>query len=51
MTENNTDQLPTQTTAQNQRPKTPDDCGIVHVDGYVRIFDPNTNTTLAEVRE
>lgn len=36
---------------QHTPPSTPDDCGIVHIDGYVKIFDPNTNEILVEARE
>jgi hypothetical protein len=30
---------------------TPDDRGVVHIDGYIKIFDPNTDVILVEARE
>lgn len=35
----------------NIKPTTPDDRGVVHIDGYVKIFDPNTDEILVEARE
>jgi len=31
-------------------PKKPNDSGSFHVEGFVRIFDPNTKETLVEKR-
>lgn len=46
------DQNTTPVTSDSKIPvTTPDDKGIVHLDGYVRIFDPNTNEILVEARE
>jgi len=31
-------------------PRRPDDRGSVHIDGFVRIFDPNTQQVFLETR-
>lgn len=48
MNENDTNE---QYQSQSKVKNVPDDAGLVHVDGFVRIFDPNTNHILVEVRE
>lgn len=43
------DQKATPNTEVSQPPV--DENGLVRIDGYVRIFDPNTKETLVEIRE
>ena len=35
---------------EQQKTRTPDDRGSVHVDGFVRIYDPNTQQVFLETR-
>ena len=37
-------------TAQQPRPKKPNDTGSISVEGFVRIFDPNTKEKFVEKR-
>lgn len=48
----NTNQTPQPTEAAQQqpRPKRPNETGSISVEGFVKIFDPNTNEKFVEKR-
>jgi hypothetical protein len=47
MTQNTTTKQPQQS---QERPKRPNDTGSISVEGFVRIFDPNTKEKFVEQR-
>lgn len=47
MNQNNTQKVQT---PQQSAPKKPNDTGSISVEGFVRIFDPNTKETFVEKR-
>jgi hypothetical protein len=55
MMQNETKDTKPEPVAQQSQPKTvrpgrPDDWGAIHIDGVVRIFDPNTQETIVKTR-
>ena len=51
MNQKNNDKPKTnEATAQQPRPKRPNDTGSISVEGFVRIFDPNTKEKFVEKR-
>lgn len=50
MNQNNDDKPKTEVAQQQPRPKKPNDTGSISVEGFVRIFDPNTKEKFVEKR-
>ena len=50
MNQKNDDKPKTSEAAQQPRPKKPNDTGSISVEGFVRIFDPNTKEKFVEKR-
>ena len=50
MNQNNDDKAKNNEVAQQPQPKKPNDTGSISVEGFVRIFDPNTKEKFVEKR-
>ena len=50
MSQKDNDKPKTEAVQQQPRPKKPNDTGSISVEGFVRIFDPNTKEKFVEKR-
>ena len=50
MDQKDNQQLPKEVAEQQPRPKKPNETGSISVEGFVRIFDPNTKEKFVEKR-
>lgn len=50
MSQENKDKPKNEAVQQQPRPKKPNDTGSISVEGFVRIFDPNTKEKFVEKR-